>query len=100
MINLNPIRDPEPALERYDGEPRTAVRPNAPRAMCRMSDRTWLLVHIRAWARLDGDRWAVLIGWSIAGRRREAWFAHDPARVKPVVPGKPFPKLSTGDGMQ
>lgn len=93
MISLDQIRDPEPALERFDGEPRTGVHPKAPRAMCKMSDGTWLLVRVQAWASLGGDRWAVLIGWNIAGKAREGWFVHDDVRVKPVVPGDPFPSL-------
>lgn len=74
-----------------------AVRPRAPRAMCRMTDGTWLLVWVDEWRQVPGGQWAVLLRWSIAGKLRDGWFMHEPDRLKPVVPGEPFPELRTPD---
>lgn len=94
-----PVARPDLTAAALDGkEPAgTGVLPRAPRAMCRLTDGTWLLVWVDEWRRLPGGRWAVLLRWSIAGKPRDGWFMHDPGRLKPVVPGEPFPELRAPD---
>jgi hypothetical protein len=88
-----PPREAVPDLEPAAGDSTgPAAPPKAPRAMCLMTNRAWLLVRVAAWAPF-GDRWAVLLEWHIAGRRREGWFVHDGERLLPVGGDGEFPDL-------